>query len=96
MVDPFVSPGDPLFFMHHANIDRVWRDWQNIDRENRLYQIAGSPIPWTLALGPDLSKIPKDTPTTLEYPVTMGLLAPDRTVNDFMDVTGGFLCYDYA
>jgi tyrosinase len=22
------APADPLFYMHHANIDRIWSDWQ--------------------------------------------------------------------
>jgi tyrosinase len=22
------SPGDPLFWLHHANIDRIWAEWQ--------------------------------------------------------------------
>ena len=22
------SPNDPVFFLHHANIDRLWGDWQ--------------------------------------------------------------------
>ena len=22
------SPNDPLFFMHHANVDRIWCQWQ--------------------------------------------------------------------
>ncbi len=22
------SPADPLFFLHHANVDRLWADWQ--------------------------------------------------------------------
>lgn len=95
MTDPFVSPGDPLFFLHHANVDRLWRDWQKVDPK-RLYMIEGSPIPWTLSLGPDLNLIPKDRNVTLEWPITMGELAPDRVVNDFMDVTAEELCYDYA
>ncbi|MCB9760993.1 MAG: tyrosinase family protein [Alphaproteobacteria bacterium] len=27
------SPNDPMFFLHHANVDRVWAAWQE---ENRL------------------------------------------------------------
>ncbi len=26
------SPNDPLFFMHHANIDRLWAEWQDARR----------------------------------------------------------------
>jgi tyrosinase len=22
------SPADPLFWLHHANVDRIWADWQ--------------------------------------------------------------------
>ena len=22
------SPADPVFFLHHANIDRLWAEWQ--------------------------------------------------------------------
>ena len=28
MADISVSPADPLFWMHHANIDRLWDAWQ--------------------------------------------------------------------
>ncbi len=33
--DPFVSPGDPAFYLHHAQIDRVYWIWQMLDFENR-------------------------------------------------------------
>jgi tyrosinase len=26
---PSTSPNDPVFFLHHCNIDRLWADWQN-------------------------------------------------------------------
>ena len=25
---PMSSPNDPAFWMHHANVDRVWAQWQ--------------------------------------------------------------------
>jgi hypothetical protein len=28
MSDPTISPEDPIFWMHHANIDRLWNIWQ--------------------------------------------------------------------
>ena len=26
---PNTSPADPVFFMHHANVDRLWSEWQS-------------------------------------------------------------------
>ena len=28
MANIAVSPADPLFWLHHANIDRIWAEWQ--------------------------------------------------------------------
>ena len=37
------SPADPVFFLHHANVDRIWASWQekkfNDGRESYLPQI---------------------------------------------------------
>jgi tyrosinase len=41
MLDPFNSPGDPLFYLHHAWMDKLWWDWQFRDLENRLADISG-------------------------------------------------------
>lgn len=30
------SPTDPLFFLHHANLDRLWWDWQLVNLSSRL------------------------------------------------------------
>ncbi|WAZ19848.1 tyrosinase family protein [Streptomyces cinnabarinus] len=32
------SPNDPAFWLHHANVDRIWANWQN----RRLAAVAGS------------------------------------------------------
>lgn len=34
--DFYASPGDPLFYLHHAMLDRVWWIWQMQDPENRV------------------------------------------------------------
>ena len=26
---PGTSPNDPVFFLHHCNVDRIWADWQS-------------------------------------------------------------------
>ncbi len=34
----FMSPRDPIFWMHHANVDRIWTSWM------RIQQAANKPI----------------------------------------------------
>lgn len=41
MLNPISSPGDPLFYLHHAFIDKLWWNWQTADEEERLYAIGG-------------------------------------------------------
>ena len=41
-MDLFSSPNDPLFFLHHANLDRIWAIYQSRDPENRMYAQAGT------------------------------------------------------
>lgn len=41
MLNPISSPGDPLFYLHHAFIDKIWWDWQSADLDARLYSIGG-------------------------------------------------------
>ncbi|GAB1312035.1 hypothetical protein MFIFM68171_02245 [Madurella fahalii] len=34
--DPMVSPGDPIFYFHHAALDRLWWIWQMQDPDTRV------------------------------------------------------------
>lgn len=44
------SPNDPIFFMHHANIDRLWAMWQDNNRASsetaENYGNPGFPDDW--------------------------------------------------
>ena len=51
MTDLLTSPADPLFWMHHANIDRIYTLWQNAhpDNPNTIPRLSGSDLnmdPW--------------------------------------------------
>lgn len=41
-IDAFASPGDPAFYLHHAQVDRVWTIWQALKPEERLNQVFGT------------------------------------------------------
>lgn len=41
-VDAYSSAGDPAFWLHHAQVDRVWSLWQSLDPRARLSQTWGT------------------------------------------------------
>lgn len=49
MLNGVSSPGDPLFYLHHTWLDKVFWDWQALDRATRTTTISGTNI------GPDYS-----------------------------------------
>jgi hypothetical protein len=53
MSNPTASPFDPIFYLHHCNIDRLWAMWQ-LDGHATLYPAAGAK--------------PKHGPTDAMYP----------------------------
>lgn len=40
MSNPISSPGDPVFYLHHSWLDKVWWDWQKVKQE-RLADVGG-------------------------------------------------------
>jgi len=37
MANPIISPNDPIFWMHHAQIDRIWSEWQKRNPGEKPY-----------------------------------------------------------
>ncbi|KAM0542966.1 hypothetical protein ACHAPJ_012523 [Fusarium lateritium] len=81
---PATSPNEPLFFLHHANVDRVWAKWQGRNA-TRLADYTGFK---------DADKsIQADKADTM--PV-LRLADDEPIVEDYMDTKAGPLCYTYS
>lgn len=76
---------EPLFFLHHPQIDRIWWQWQQMNPDKRLSEYNGV----ALHYGEDGSR-----EVSLDDKVPMLGLAEDLTVREIMDTTGR-LCYSY-
>ena len=37
MGNSMISPNDPIFWMHHAQIDRIWAVWQPINPNEQAF-----------------------------------------------------------
>jgi len=83
--DPANSPGEPLFYLHHANLDRIYWRWQQQDLDTRLREVGG-PIVAEDYLGKNV---------TLDFEVNIGKLAPSRKLEDLMHIQEGPFCYTY-
>ncbi|KAI0139221.1 hypothetical protein BJ166DRAFT_489670 [Pestalotiopsis sp. NC0098] len=103
MSDPTFSPGDPLFFLHHAYLDKLWWEWQKLDYPARLYDMGGVNIPRTS--DPDSPDYPpasltdyfgdNGTITTLNHNLWMTGLVPNVTIGDIMNLNGPTICSEY-
>jgi len=48
MSDASISPADPVFWMHHANLDRLWWVWYNSAAGSHQNPVISGPLsPWT-------------------------------------------------
>ncbi|KAK0623697.1 hypothetical protein B0T14DRAFT_536537 [Immersiella caudata] len=106
MINGVSSPGDPIFYLHHTWLDKVFWDWQARDRANRTGGITGTNIMPDNRRGfpPRPASIPKPTGadgdpgtvTTLGHVLNMYGNSPNKTIADVMDIQGEFLCYQYV
>ncbi|KKA28219.1 hypothetical protein TD95_005463 [Thielaviopsis punctulata] len=84
--DIYASPGDPVFFIHHSGIDRLYWLWQLQDLPTRLTAVGGS-VAGSSATG------------ALTDVLDMGVVNEDRTIGDMMNTMGGnkgAFCYIYT
>ncbi|KAH6659445.1 hypothetical protein BKA67DRAFT_652674 [Truncatella angustata] len=78
----FTAPNDPLFFLHHGQLDRVWWQWQQDRSYQRLLEYSANG---------DEGKQTR----YLSDVISLGVLANNVSVQEVMDTEAGFLCYRY-
>ncbi|RBA13521.1 hypothetical protein FPRO05_02314 [Fusarium proliferatum] len=86
MGDMYSSPGDPIFWLHHTNVDRLWDIWQRLDWPARKSDISGPDTQYAYPYDFFGDKAYKNI--TLAYVMDFGNLLPDRryvTVEEAMD-----------
>ena len=79
-----------MFYLHHAQIDRVYWIWQNQDLPARLSEIAGTITP---------ANTPPSRAGTLDDGLDVGLLGAGVRLGDALDTlggAGGLFCYVYV
>ncbi|KAJ6491893.1 tyrosinase [Mycena sanguinolenta] len=84
MGNRYSSPGDPLFYLHHAFLDKIWWDWVQMDYSSRVEDISGHS-----------TVNPPHVEVTLDFELDMGMLAPPVTIREVMNVSNQLLCHTY-
>ncbi|KAK7688337.1 hypothetical protein QCA50_008709 [Cerrena zonata] len=87
------SPNDPIFFLHHANLDRIWAAWQSHDPANRLAVGGGR----TQVLQ-DYDEFPAGAPPFIEASEQLRFsgLTTEPLLGEVLQTKGKLLCYEYA
>ncbi|KAE8336756.1 hypothetical protein BDV24DRAFT_141215 [Aspergillus arachidicola] len=87
MGDAAGSPGDPMFYLHHAQIDRVWTIWQGLDPDTRRHAIWGTHT---------IVDTPPTANMTLDDMIDFGFVSEPVQFQDLMDTLDGPFCYYYT
>ncbi|KAG2007985.1 tyrosinase central domain-containing protein [Coprinopsis cinerea AmutBmut pab1-1] len=82
-IDGWSAPGDPLFYLHQGNLDRVWAKWQSADPV-RLTDIGGYTTAW-----------PPFTNTTLDFMMPFTTLQEPIAIRDVMNTESYPWCFKY-
>ena len=74
---------DPLFFLHHTQLDRLWWLWQLRQPDGDLEAYGGHKERHSMEMA------------TLDDEIRVGALAPAVKVREVMDIHGEMLRYEY-
>ncbi|KAI0838701.1 Di-copper centre-containing protein [Hypoxylon sp. FL0890] len=91
-LDLFTSPNDPIFYLLHSQIDRLWAIWQGQNLEERTFTIAGN----RTFFGAPLDTAPNVPPSNAMIEDVMDLgWGYTPKIKDGMPMTSGGRCYMY-
>ena len=90
MADQPSTPGDPMWFLHHAQMDRLWYIWQNQDPETRLKEVATT---HTNLNYPPSADVTLDDTIDLAYIGGPG--SPPKKLSELASTVDGPFCYKY-
>ncbi|KAH6659725.1 tyrosinase [Truncatella angustata] len=85
--DFFNSPNDPMFWLHHSQIDRTWWVWQNQKPVDRAFDISGTNTVFNTPPSPN---------TTIEDTINLGIIQPDMAIKNGVSTVAGPYCYIYV
>lgn len=78
------AANEPLFYLHHSNVDWHWWKWQNAQRSSRLY-----------AYGGPVTRGSTRNEARLTDALAFLNIGSDLRVRDVMDTSSGRYCYRY-
>ncbi|PWY86789.1 tyrosinase [Aspergillus heteromorphus CBS 117.55] len=86
LADIDTSPAEPMFWIHHAQIDRIWTIWQGLDPAKRRNAIWGTHT---------RADMPPSANMTLDEMLDFGFISTPREFATLMNPLAGPFCYYY-
>ncbi|KAL4907572.1 hypothetical protein BDW74DRAFT_126057 [Aspergillus multicolor] len=87
MADFFTSPQDPVFYLHHGMVDRVWDLWQRRGKRGERFRALNGTL--VFMNPPDVEE------ATLDTVIDFGVLGRSRRIGELMNTRAGDYCYRY-
>ncbi|KAF3058630.1 hypothetical protein GL218_05619 [Daldinia childiae] len=94
MANTWSSTVDPIFWVHHCAIDRLWDIWQRKDWESRRSDIGGPDTQWAYPYNYFGEK--PYTNVTLDFAMNFGDIGGMVNIREVMDVQDSPFCLEYS